>query len=706
MKGVIIMNIKSKRAAAMITALCMASTVLGSMSVFAADSTEYTKFPYVAECEDLELSDGMDVWTSIYETQLPGYSGDGFVYLTNGTVTMKVTVPEDGMYHITTKYAQILDKGGRQQTISINGATYKFELPYADKWTDFDIGVYRLKAGENTIQLLPQYGYGAYDTITIEEAQLPELNVQPTLSDSKATKETQSLMNYLCDVYGKNILSGQQEIYGNGHDGDMEYEFKWIENLTGKLPAIRGFDFMNYNPLYGWDDETTERIIEWTNEKGGIATACWHINIPSDFDSYEVGEALDWEKCTYKPVASFDTSKAVVEGTKENQYLMLAIEDLAEQLLRLQDANVPIILRPFHEAEGNGGVNGEGAWFWWGTGGAETYKELWKLLYNTLTEDYGLHNIIWQENLYTWSPASAEWYVGDDYVDMVGYDKYNVEYNRTDGLSNCPNEDAISSIFYKLVDFTGNKKLVAMPENDTVPSIENMKIEKAGWLYFCPWYGDHLMDEKYNYKESLIDIYNSDYTITLDELPDWKTYESGGTTPAETTTSVAETTVSETKIVNPQLIFKTGTVTEIKKSTIIVEFDDGVTAEIITPQESYKELLADLKTGDVITATYINTDDLANPVNIKKVSSSETTVSETTEGTTGSGIGTPTLLGDVTCDGDIDVRDVTLLNQYIVKMADLSEDALANADVISDGTVDLKDLGQLKKFLIKVIDKF
>ena len=77
---------------------------------------------------------------------------------------------------------------------------------------------------------------------------------------------------------------------------------------------------------------------------------------------------------------------------------------------------------------------------------------------------------------------------------------------------------------------------------------------------------------------------------------------------------------------------------------------------------------------------------------------------ETVESTSGSG--TATLLGDVTCDGDIDVRDVTLLNQYIVKMADLSEEALANADVIADGTVDLKDLGQLKKYLIKVIDKF
>ncbi len=66
----------------------------------------------------------------------------------------------------------------------------------------------------------------------------------------------------------------------------------------------------------------------------------------------------------------------------------------------------------------------------------------------------------------------------------------------------------------------------------------------------------------------------------------------------------------------------------------------------------------------------------------------------------------PTLLGDVNVDGTVDVRDVTLMNQYIVKMSDLTEQGYANGDVISDGTVDLKDLGQLKKYLIKVITSF
>ena len=83
--------------------------------------------------------------------------------------------------------------------------------------------------------------------------------------------------------------------------------------------------------------------------------------------------------------------------------------------------------------------------------------------------------------------------------------------------------------------------MVAMAENDTVPNIENLTIEKAGWLYFCPWYGEHLLSESFNYKDTLKDIYQSDYTITLDELPkNLKTYEYQGgdvTEPTETTTT-------------------------------------------------------------------------------------------------------------------------------------------------------------------------
>lgn len=477
-----------------------------------------------AECEDLS---GAELWTSIYENQLPGYSGEGFAYVTTKAITLEVEAPEEGMYQIDVRYAQILDKSGRDQTISVNGKKNMIKFPYTDKWTDISMGVFRLNKGTNEIEISPQYGYAAYDTITITKAMPNDYSkATSTLTDSNATSETKALMKYLKSVYGNHILSGQQEIYGGGMNGDgnMEKEFDWLLENTGKLPAIRGFDMMNYNPLYGWEDGTTERLIDWVTKKGGIATVCWHINVPIDFKNYTLGDEVDWKDCTYKNYQSsngtFDTSKAVVEGTKEYEYFMAAVDDLAEQLLLCQEAGVPIIFRPLHEAQGNEGNYGDGtAWFWWGDRGAEVYKELWKLLYTTLTEKYELHNLIWEFNSYNYA-NSPTWYPGDDYVDIVAYDKYNVENNRDDGLSSGPNVSAISRIFNYLYNLVDGGKMLAISECDTVPTVENMTVEDAGWLYFCPWYGDYLMSERYQDPEILSEIYNSDYCITLDELPE------------------------------------------------------------------------------------------------------------------------------------------------------------------------------------------
>ena len=102
-----------------------------------------------------------------------------------------------------------------------------------------------------------------------------------------------------------------------------------------------------------------------------------------------------------------------------------------------------------------------GAWFWWGKAGAKTYVKIWKYLYEKLTKEYGIHNLIWEQNLYAWSPESVQWYAGDDYVDMVGYDKYNTVYNRHDGKTSGPNLDAETPYFYTLVNFVDNKKMIA-----------------------------------------------------------------------------------------------------------------------------------------------------------------------------------------------------------------------------------------------------
>ena len=480
---------------------------------------QYNKFPYTIEAEDCEGAG--DTWTSVYETKIKGmYTGKGFAYLQGNSFSFEVTVPEDGMYQFTARLAQILSEEGRLQTISINDIDYSYTVPYYDTWTDFDFGMHRLNKGANTIKFKPIYGYAEYDSITITEAEFPGFSkISTKLTDPKATESAKKLQEYLGSVYGKKIISGQQEIYGGGNDGNYELEFDYIHDLTGKYPAIRGFDFMNYNPLYGWDDETTERVIEWVKERGGIATASWHINVPKDFDNYELGDKVDWQQCTYATGSTFKTENAVKEGTKENDYWNEAIKMLAEQLKRLQDEDIPIIFRPLHEAEGNSNTDGSGAWFWWGKAGAKVYVELWKYLYNKLTKEYDLHNIIWEQNLYAWSPNSLLWYGGDDCVDMVGYDKYNTVYNRHDGKSSGPNLDAETSIFYTLVNFVENKKMIALAENDSIPGVKNLIIEHAAWLYFCPWYGEFIMEEKNNAKSDLKEIYTNEYCITLEDLP-------------------------------------------------------------------------------------------------------------------------------------------------------------------------------------------
>ena len=148
------------------------------------------------------------------------------------------------------RLAQILKKEGRTQTISVNNKDYKFTVPYYDTWTNFDFGIHKLNKGVNVITFKPKSGYAAYDKIIIIKAVLPDLSlIDTTLSDPKATKEAQKIQDLLGNIYGKKIIAGQQEKYGGGNDYNYELEFDYIKGLTGKLPAIRGFDFMNYNTI-------------------------------------------------------------------------------------------------------------------------------------------------------------------------------------------------------------------------------------------------------------------------------------------------------------------------------------------------------------------------------------------------------------------------------------------------------------------------
>lgn len=516
----------------------LAVSMTASAACFAVPAAGAESEPVRYEFENGRTNGGKiynETWTgntaedgSGEDYDLTNASNGGFSYLDQKgtTVSVDVTVEEAGLYELNICYCEPSDPTKKVQYLNINGVN-QGEVSFVHNLTfeETSGGVVMLEKGVNTIELEAYWGYTMFDYLTIKPADEKLSNLSPTrqLSNPNASNSTKALYSYLCDVYGNHIISGQQEYCGshnynqwNDPDNyikDNEAEFQYILEKTGKQPAIRGIDFLAYRSNTNWEDNAPERAIQWVNEYKGIAAVTWHWNVPSEEGGTEV--AFYVESTGNTPYTTFSISKALEEGTWEHEVLMADIAEIAKQLTKLKEADVPILWRPLHEAEG--------AWFWWGAEGPEPCKELYRLLYDQLTNVYGLDNLIWVWTGYTY-PTSADWYPGDDVVDIVGYDKYNAK----DGL---PNLSSISSTFYSLVQSTDGQKMVAMSENDTIPSLENLLKDKASWLYFCPWYMNYLTSEQNNPVDNLIEIYNSEYCITLDELPDLKNYPIGGSDP-------------------------------------------------------------------------------------------------------------------------------------------------------------------------------
>lgn len=527
-------NVIMKKTAAMFTAVLSAAVMAVSASssaltVFSAEnSVSETEICY--EFENGK-TDGGKIFTEGWkgntaedgsgeDYDLTNASNGGFSFLDQKgtTISVEVEVEEAGLYELTVCYCEPSDPNKKVQYLNINGVNQgEISFPHNLTFEETSGGIVMLEKGVNVIEFKAYWGYTYFDYLTVKPADesLKTLSPDRQLSNPNASDSAKRLYNYLCDQYGNHILSGQQEYCGShnynlyadpdNYIKDNEQEFEYIQEKTGKMCAVRGIDFLNYRSNATWDDNAAERTIQWVNEYKGIATVVWHWSVPSEEGSTDCNFYVESASANY---TTFSISRALEEGTWENEVLMADIAEIAKQLTKLKEADVPILWRPLHEAEGG--------WFWWGAEGAENCKKLYRLLYDQLTNVYGLDNLIWVWTGYAYS-TSPDWYPGDDVVDIVGYDKYNA----VDGL---PNLSSISSTFYSLVKSTDGKKMVTMSENDSIPSLENLLNDKAGWLYFCPWYMNYLTSEQNNPVDNLIEIYNSEYCITLDELPDLKSY--------------------------------------------------------------------------------------------------------------------------------------------------------------------------------------
>lgn len=65
----------------------------------------------------------------------------------------------------------------------------------------------------------------------------------------------------------------------------------------------------------------------------------------------------------------------------------------------------------------------------------------------------------------------------------------------------------------------------------------------------------------------------------------------------------------------------------------------------------------------------------------------------------------PPVIGDVDFDGDINIKDATLIQKYIVNLSELSEEQYFVADFNKDGSVDVNDATDIQKYLVGIYEE-
>ena len=270
---------------------------------------------------------------------------------------------------------------------------------------------------------------------------------------------------------------------------------------TGKKPAVLGLDFIDNSPSRvenGTSANVVDPAINWWKKESGIVAFTWHWNAPKDLIDTP---GKEWWRGFYTDATTFNLEYALAHPDSEDYQLLIRdIDVIAMELKKLQEEKVPILWRPLHEAEGG--------WFWWGAKGPEPTIALWKLMYERMTNHHQLNNLIW-----VWNSVAEDWYPGDEFVDIVSYDSYPGNHNYT----------AVSGFYEKLVKLVDGKKLVAMAENGPIPDPTLLQTYQANWSWFSTWDGSVLREQ--TSLEHLKYVYEHDYVITLDELPDLKNYK-------------------------------------------------------------------------------------------------------------------------------------------------------------------------------------
>lgn len=331
----------------------------------------------------------------------------------------------------------------------------------------------------------------------------------------KGSYTKDELMRLLNEVNASDsVMIGQQSNI-NGDSAAIAKTLSDFKQSTGEDLPIIGFDvrFSNLAKLgESGCNQVLGDLIDYAS-KGGIITASAHFSNPKNGDpaieSYRgsLGDDDVWQELTKK-------------GSALNESFTRELSGIADFFEKLDKYGIPVIWRPLHEANG--------CWFWFCMVqkleegfykiSEERYRELWIYIYDYLTRERGLTNLIW-----SYSPnigvesdsmvAPLYGYPGDEYVDIVGFDWYtNGNYARIDETLTYSDLASTGKIV-TIAEFGPTAEVLAKDKKDQpdlfsckdmLKYLENLKNDGKRIAYILNWtdvwsikaigYGDVLMN--------------------------------------------------------------------------------------------------------------------------------------------------------------------------------------------------------------------
>ena len=159
------------------------------------------------------------------------------------------------------------------------------------------------------------------------------------------------------------------------------------DSYSGQLPALFGGDLIEYSPTrvaHGSKPEGTTESFIARAKAGQLLTLTWHWNAPKDVldapytDKNGKKVEAHWYSGFYTYSTTFNLETALANPNSEDYKLLLSdIDTISVELKKTAAENIPVLWRPLHEAEGG--------WFWWGAKGPKPFVQLWRLMFDRLT---------------------------------------------------------------------------------------------------------------------------------------------------------------------------------------------------------------------------------------------------------------------------------------------------------------------------------